>query len=422
MAKKKAEKPKRVITKRQLSRWQQQKRRQRIILGVGISIIAVVLGIVVVGWFTNQYQPMHQTVIRVNDTEFNMKYYIEMLKLQGRNQPAQYMPYLADIVVQNIKRNELIRQGALKLGLSISDKAVKEELKSHDPPFNDAYKDIVRTQMLISKLRDGYFDQQVPMSAEQRHIMAMMLESEPQADEVRERLQNGESFTELAGELSLDALSKVKKGDLGWHPENILNEMLGTSVPEDYAFGVAVGMLSHPLYDDKIEKPVGYWLIKVLERDEEAEEALVLAMLLGSEAKAQEASGRLEAGENFATLADELSQLAESAENGGNLGRVTPGMMSPTFDEFVFNPGLELETLSLPIRDEAVVTKGGYWLVKLVDKDDNRQIEDDDRDLLKAKILNEWVSSLLYDPENEMADGYLDEEKKAWAIEQAMKS
>lgn len=421
MVKKKVGKPKRVVTKHQRSRWQQQKRRQRIILGLGIFIIAAVLGIMVVGWYINQYQPMRQTVIRVNDTEFKMKYYIEMLKFQGRNQPAQYMPYLADIVVQNIKQNELIRQGALKLGLSISDKAVKEELKSHDPPFNDAHKDVIRTQLLISKLQNEYFEQQVPMSAEQRHIMAMMLESEPQADEVRERLQNGESFTELAGELSLDAFSKAKKGDLGWHSENILNEMLGTSVPEDYAFGVETGMLSHPLYDDEIEKPVGYWLIKVLERGEEAEEALVLAMLLGSEAKAQEASGRLEAGEDFATLADELSQLAESAENGGDLGRVTPGIMSPTFDEFVFNPELELGTLSQPIRDETVVTKGGYWLVKLVDKDDNRRIEDDDRDLLKAKILNEWVSSLLYDPGNEIADSYLDEEKKAWAIEQAMK-
>ncbi len=420
MTKKKAEKPKHVVTKHQRSRWQQQKRRQRIILGLGIFIIVAVLAIMVVGWFTNQYLPLHQTAIRVNGTEFNMNYYIDMLKLQVRNQPAQYMQYLADIAVSNIKQNELIRQGALKLGFSVSDKELDEELKSHDPPFNDAHRDIDRTQMLMTKLRDEYFEPQVPMSAEQRHIMAMMLESEPQADEVRERLQNGESFTELAGELSLDAFSKAKKGDLGWHPANILNEMLGTSVPEDYAFGVEAGMLSHPLYDDEIEKPVGYWLIKVLTRNEEEEEAHVLAMLLGSEAEAQETSSRLKAGEDFATLAEELSQLAGSKKNGGDLGGVTPDMMNPTFDEFVFNPDLELETLSQPIRDEDVATKGGYWLVKLVDKEDNIQIEDDDRDLLKARVLNEWVSSLLYDPGNEINDSNLDEDKKAWALEQAL--
>ncbi len=49
MAKKKAEKPKRELTKRQLSRWQQQRRRQRIIFGSGILIIVAVLSVVGAG-------------------------------------------------------------------------------------------------------------------------------------------------------------------------------------------------------------------------------------------------------------------------------------------------------------------------------------------------------------------------------------
>ena len=422
MVKKKVEKPKREVTKRQLSRWQQQKRRQRIIFGLGTFIIVAVVGIMGVGWFISQYQPMHQTVIRVNDTEFNMGYYVEMLKLQGRNQPAEYMPYLADIVVNNIEQNELIKQGAWNLGISVSNEAVNKELKDSDLSINDALRDLTRTQMLISKLQDEYFEQQVPVFAEQKHVMAMLLESEQQANEVRARLENGESFTELAGELSLDYPSKINKGDFGWHPESILSELLGTSIPEGYAFSSEVGVLSLPLYDEEINKEVGYWLIKVLGRNEEGEEeeAHVLAMLLGSEEEAQDASARLEAGEDFATLAEELSQYAESKENGGDLGMLTPGMMTPVFDEFVFKPELELEMLSQPILDETITTNGGYWLVKVVDEDDNRQIEDDDRDLLKAKALDAWVFSLLYDPENEMDDSYLDEEKKAWAIEQAM--
>jgi len=422
LVKKKVEKPRREVTKRQLSRWQQQKRRQRIIFGLGTFIIVAVVGILGVGWFIGQYQPMRQTVIRVNDTEFNMEYYIEMLKLQGRNQSAEYMPYLANIVVQNIEQNELIKQGALKLGSSVSDEAVNKALKDSDLSINDALRDLTRTQMLINKLQDEYFEQQVPVFAEQKHIMAMLLESEQQANEVRARVEKGESFTEPAGELSLDALSKAKKGDLGWYPESILSESLGTSIPEGYAFSTEVGVLSLPLYDEETNKEVGYWLIKVLGRNEEGEEeeAYVLAMLLGSEEEAEDVRARLEAGEDFATLAEELSQYAESKEKGGDLGMVTPDMMTPVFDEFVFNPELELEMLSQPIRDEAVTTNGGYWLVKVVDEDDNRQIEDDDRDLLKAKALDAWVSSLLFDPENEIDDSYLDEEKKAWAIEQAM--
>ena len=118
-------------------------------------------------------------------------------------------------------------------------------------------------------------------------------------------------------------------------------------------------------------------------------------------------------------MAKELSQHDASKEDGGDLGWLTPGMMSEAFDEFVFNPEIEPETLSEPIRDDTVVTIGGYWLIRVVDKNDYKKIEDEDRDLLKAKALNEWVSALWDNPENKV-DSYLDADKMMWAIEKAI--
>jgi len=428
LAKKKVEKPRREVTKRQLSQWQRQKRRQRITLGFGIFIIVAVLGIVGVGvytkWYIPEYKPLRQTVITVNDTEFNMDYYIEMLKIYGEGQPSYYMSYLADEVVRYIEQNELIRQGAMELGISVSDTEVDEKLRSLDLPLNQHYRDIVSTELLISKLSDEYFEQQVPVSAEQRHVMAMLLESESQAIEVRARLESGEDFAELAGELSLEGISKNKEGDLGWHPKHILTALLGTSIPDEYAFGCEVGELSQPLYDETITKRVGYWLIKVLEREEESGEAHVQAILLGSEEEAQDVRARLEASEDFdkdfAELAGELSQHDASRESGGDLGWLTPGTMCPAFDEFVFDAEIELGMLSEPIRDDTVITKGGYWLLKVVDEDEDRQIEDDDRVLLKGKFLNEWVWGLWDNAE--IDDSYLDSEWKTWAVERAIGS
>ena len=417
--KKKAEKPQRILTKRQLSRWQQQEKRRRIILGVGIFIIVTVLAIMGVGWYIGQYQPLHRPAIRVNDTEFNMKYYVEMLKLRGEDQPASYLQNFTDEVVINIVQNELIRQGALKLEISVSDDAVKKELKSSDLPNNEVLRDLMRNQLLIGKLLDEYFEQQVPLSAEQRHVMAMLLESEEQAIEVRARLENDESFTEVAEELTLESFSKANQGDFGWLPKEILDDLLGTSMVE-YIFSAEAGVLSQPLYDEEISKGVGYWLVKVLDRNEEEEEVRIQVMLLGSEAEAQEVTGRLEAGEDFATLAKEFSQLAGVEENEGEY-MLAPGTITPILDEFVFDPETELETLSEPIRDETIATEGGYWLIKVVAEDEDRRIETEDRDWLKAKALNEWVTSLWEDPENEVDDSYLNDEKKAWAIEQAMK-
>ena len=415
MVKKKPGKPRREVTKRQLSHWQRQKRRQRIVFGTGIFIIVAILSIVGGGWYFSQYQPLHQTLIVVNDTEFDMDYYIKMLKYYGEGQPIQYVQSLADNMVEIIEQNELIRQGAMGLGISVSSDEVDEKLKSYDPPLSKDYRDIVGAQMLLDKLRDEYFDKQVPMFAEQRHIVAMFLESESQAAEVRARLEGGEDFAELAGELSLESFSKTEQGDLGWQLKGFLTRLLNTSVPDEHAFSSEVGVLSQPIYDETKAKNVGYWLIKVVERDEVAQQALVQVILLGSEEEAQGVRARLEAGEDFATLAKEFSQHDLSRENEGNLNVESPDMMSPAFSEFVFDPEVALETLSEPIRDDVAITTGGYWLLKVVDMDDNRQIEDEDREVLKNDALSEWVSSLLDDPGNKI-ESYLDDVKKAWAI------
>ncbi|HEY82279.1 MAG TPA: hypothetical protein G4O01_03200 [Dehalococcoidia bacterium] len=417
MAKKKAAKPQRLPTKRQLSRWEQERKRQRIILGVGIFIIVAVLSIIGTGWYLGQYQPMQQTAIKVNDTEFSMKYFVEMLKAHGGDQPAAYTLSLADMVIKNIEQHELVRQQALELGLSVSDEEVIKELKKAGLPDGEAYRDLVENQLLVDKLLEEYFDQQVPVTAEQRHVMAMLLESETQANEVRARLEGGESFTELAGELSLEPFSKSKQGDLGWHPREILNEWLNAPMV-DYIFSAEVGALSQPVYDEEVSKSIGYWVVRVVERNEEEEEAHIQLMLLGSEALAQEIISRLEAGEDFGTLAKEFSQLKGVEENEGEY-EIGPGMTSPPVDAFVFDPETEPQTLSEPIRDSDVTTEGGYWLIKVVAEDKDRKLDKDDRDLLKAKAFNEWLSSLWDDPQNQVDDSYLDLEKKSWALQRA---
>jgi len=419
LAKKKQQKPKREVTKRQLSRWQQQKKRQRFIFGLGILIIVAALVTVGAGWYITEYQPLHKTVVTVNDTSFNMKYYINILKYSGRGQSVDFLYYMADAVVTIIQQNELIRQGAEELGIRVSKEEVDEELKNLDLPTKREYRDLVRAEMLTTKLRDEYFEHQVPSFAEQCHILAMLLENENQATEVRARLEAGEDFTELAGELSLEAISQTKNGDFGWRLKELLSDLLKTSIPVDYAFDAQVGVLSQPIYDEETTKSVGYWLIKMSEREEDSDLVHVQAILLGSEEEAQEVRARLGAGEDFAALAEEFSQHEVSKENGGDIGWSVPGTMSPAFDEFAFNSEVELETVSESIRDDTVVTTGGYWLVKVLDKDDNRKIEDDDRILLKSKALEEWVSSLWDDPENKI-ESYLDEDKKSWAILKAL--
>jgi hypothetical protein len=415
LAKKKAEKPKRELTKRQLSRWQQQERRRRFTLTIGMAIVIVVLGVIGVGlytqWYVPEYKPLGEVVIEVNDTQFDMDYYIKMLQIYAGGS-VQQMYGGADEVTKLIEQNELIRQEAMKLGISVSDDEVDELLKAYNPPLSKDYRDVIRAQMLVGLLGDQYFDTQVPIFAEQRYILAMFLESEQEANEVRSRLEASDNFSQLAAELSREANSKEREGDLGWQPEGMLTLKMGLSLVDEYAFSAEVGVLSPPVYDEATTKAGGYWLVKVIGRDEATGEAQVKVILLGSEQEANEVRARLEASDNFTQLAEEFSQHDVSKQAGGDWVISYGEAEASALKNFVFNA--ELDVLSQPIRDNTMSTMGGYWLIKVTEVEDKRQITDDDRNLLKANAFSDWVESLFDDPANSIKS-YLDDQMKYWA-------
>jgi parvulin-like peptidyl-prolyl isomerase len=416
LAKEKAEKPKRELTKRQLSRWQQQEKRRRFIFTIGLSIVIVVLGVIGVGLYTHWYvperKPLSEVVSEVNDTKFDMDYYIKTLRIYTEGMTFLQIYNVADDVTRIIEESELVRQEAMKLGISVSDDEVDRVLEGYNPPLSKDYRDAVRTQMLLGILNDEYFDKQVPIFAEQRHILAMFLEDEQEANEVRARLEAGEDFAQLAGELSLETTSKDNEGDLGWQPEGMLTLKRSFSAVDEYAFGAGVGVLSQPVHDEATTKMGGYWLVKVIERDEVAGDAYVKVILLGNEQEANEVRARLEAGEDFAALAVEFSQHDVSKQGGGDWSVSVGEKEAAAIEDFVFSA--ELDVLSQPIYDDTASTKGGYWLIKVTEVDDNRQITDDDRNLLKMDALSKWVESLFDDPANSVKS-YLDNEKKQWA-------
>lgn len=103
------------------------------------------------------------------------------------------------------------------------------------------------------------------------------------------------------------------------------------------------------------------------------EQRLVSHILLEAGASADEASketarqravdiaARARAGEDFAQLAQEFSQDIGSAENGGDLGWIEPGMMSDSFEEAMYTL-----TLEAPVSDP-VQTGFGWHVILLRD-------------------------------------------------------
>jgi foldase protein PrsA len=91
-------------------------------------------------------------------------------------------------------------------------------------------------------------------------------------------------------------------------------------------------------------------------------------ILLGTEAKATEILARVNAGEDFATLAKENSTDTASATQGGDLGFFGQGAMVPEFETAAYK--LKKDEVSAVVQ-----TENGYHIIKLTDTKEKESLE-----------------------------------------------
>ncbi len=386
-----------------------EKKIQRLITLIGAAAIVVSILLLGTGYYITNYRPYRQIVMRVNGREIDMRYYVQMMKLGGQNVET------TDLIEQAV----LLEEAATKLGVSVTDDEIKAELEKTKMPVTKTNMEVVKPSVLTQKLFSGYFEEQTPLSALQREVQAMFLESEVQANQVKARVEAGADFSELAAELSLDSKTKEVKGNFGWHPKKNLTWASGSTVISDYAFSSPAGGIAPPLAEPEKMKNVGYWLIKVLERKDE--EVHVLEMLLSSEQEALRVRARLVAGEDWGTLATELSQAVGDKENGGDIGFIKKGDSSPTFEAFAFDPATPVSSISQPLKDTAMYTKGGYWLVNVLNEDPDKLLSNEDRNELKLDLFQQWGTEIRNSPDKKV-EILITDAQKQWALNEANKS
>lgn len=115
-----------------------------------------------------------------------------------------------------------------------------------------------------------------------------------------------------------------------------------------------------------------------------AEQAHARHILVETEEEANQVLERLEAGEDFAALAEELSTDTGSAANGGDLGFVPQGSFVPAIDEAVFN--LPIGQVSEPIE-----TQFGWHIVEVLEREE-RELSPSDYSQLQNSALSNWIS------------------------------
>jgi parvulin-like peptidyl-prolyl isomerase len=176
-------------------------------------------------------------------------------------------------VLEQMIDQELIRQAAEGMGVSISDSKLetslqdiigqsggREGFEQSLQAMGTSYQDF--RQMLLDQLLSEAVYREVTESisstAEQAHVRHILLTTRERAEEVLVRLQAGDDFAYLAGEYSEDISTRDAGGDVGFFPRGVMPPEV-----EEVAFSLETGEVS-----GIVESQFGFHIIQVLEREE----------------------------------------------------------------------------------------------------------------------------------------------------------
>jgi parvulin-like peptidyl-prolyl isomerase len=188
---------------------------------------------------------------------------------EGRERLAQARRQVLEQMIDQ----ELIRQAAVEMGVSISEAELEssiediitqsggeEQFQQSLQAMNTEYGDF--RQMLLDQLLSEAVYSAVTASispmAEQVHARHVLLPTKERADEVLARLQAGEDFAFLAREYSEDISSRESGGDVGFFPRGVMPPEV-----EEIAFGLQVGEVS-----GIVQSQFGFHILQVLEKEE----------------------------------------------------------------------------------------------------------------------------------------------------------
>lgn len=356
---------------------------QSLLFKVLVGAIIFVLAIFGFGAF-NLFLTTDPTVASVNGEDISQNTLAVEAERERRRLAAQFGenfdPNLIDpIMLQNSVINQLISrtllfQAADDLGIGASDRQVSSILTTNpnfqiDGQFEEnTYRRVVNmlgytpTEFLkltsemiaVEQLRNGVMETAFPTEWELREQARILSQRRDIA-----YLTFDESAFSDAVEVNEDDV-RIR------YEENLLDYMTEETVDVAYVELSLDDLLDDPSIEVTEEDVIaGYEAEKAAAISQEQRDSRHILLQISDERSADEAIAmmtelkkRIEAGEDFAVLAAEVSEDPGSASAGGDLGLVGQGLFAPEFEEALW--ALEVGEISEPVQ-----TDFGVHLIEL---------------------------------------------------------
>ncbi|MGA7800751.1 MAG: peptidylprolyl isomerase [Gammaproteobacteria bacterium] len=393
-------------------------------------------------------QEINRIVAVVNDdvivqSELDAKVKLVRDQLAAQNTPLPADNVLRRQVLERLITQHLEMQLAASNGITVDDDTLDAAMRRLASQNNmnltqfraalerDGYdytqfRDQIRQQIVIQRLQQRMVDNRVQVTSQEvdnelsrmatsgqsneeyhlAHILvavpdaaspAQIQAAEHKAEGILQKLRNGADFREMAVAES-DGQQALKGGDLGWRKAGQLPTIF-TNIAQKMKPGDISGL---------IRSPSGFHIIKlVAARGEQehvitqtlARQILIKPNQLKSGAQArhelEELRQRILNGNDFGALARAHSDDKVSAANGGGLGWVNPGQLTPKFEQ-------EMDKLKIGQISQPFETRYGWHIVQVLDRRKHDSTKDYRRAMARDLVhkrkaeeaLNIWLRQL----------------------------
>ena len=286
------------------SRWQREQRKTRVALLGGLAAILLILAIPVYGYYDTFIAPPREWIIKVNDKTYTQGDLVQLLRtyqrsaISGEDFNLGTLPFQ---LINTLTENELIRQGAPREGITVTNAEIDAEVRLRflgdttdsttpadqlDRDFQEQYREylnlikrsdqeyreLVEYDLYREALRE-HLGQRVERVQPQVHLYSIeipLVNTPLQlAEEIRTEYMRGTPFEELVmrADLAQPAEAVRRGGEVDWVPRGVFTEV-DTLIFDD----LEVGKLSDPIPSFDARQGTTTYTIYLVQEKTEARE------------------------------------------------------------------------------------------------------------------------------------------------------
>jgi len=378
VSRKRRPEPKLPVAKKKPPRWQRDQNIARflwIVIPLVIALIVVLVGY----WGYDTYvAPWSRAIAQVNDTTLDMDYLVKMVRFYSATTGGDVDPWQ---VAHVIEENELIRQEAARLGITVSPDEVTAAIAETFPVQSV---DVSPTPSPAGNETAG------SVGNDTTGVVIIEPTPSPAGNESAGSAGNDTTGIVIVEPSPSPGNSTEAPAEIGESYDRWLTQIKLSD--EEYRRIVETALLGQKLQE--------YFTEQV---PTDLEHVYLYVIPVDTEETANEVLARLRTGEDFSTLAGEYSVIEDVKTAKGEIGWIPRGLF-PDLDDVIFNLGIG--NVSDPVE-----TSVGYDILKVTGYVESMAVEDEYRTQIGSNDFESWLTG----EREAKVEEFLDQSAVDWA-------